>query len=184
MPLRYSICCLYFATTLLTPIQAKAEPDSPVTKGLIVTGISGLSAIGGSLIGTVSGFTLGQMVSGNFAPVGLAVVGATVGAAIGAPLGAFAISDYAGVNKTTVTRNTAIVSSIGLVCSFVGILSLNDSLIFTGGGVLLASPLAAGVSAAYSPNSNVSIQSPSATAFSFSPAITPEYTGFVFGAQF
>jgi len=169
---------------LLTPTQAKADIEDPLMRGLVVGGVSGASALGGSLVGAVAGFTLGDLIPGDYAPVGFAFFGGLVGAAVGAPMGAYAISDYAGADKMMVTRNTAIVSSIGALCSLVGTLVLDDTLIFSGGGVLLASPLAAGITATYSPAENSSVQPTAVTPLSFTPVITSEYTGFVFEGQF
>ena len=171
------LCSFLFTLTLSTFTQTKeaeAGIQHPLKRGLFVGGVTTLSVAGGGALGYLGGESLGG--ADAFESLGMGLLGGTITAAVAAPLGAMIISDYAGANKLVITRNTAIVSTLGAACAITGMFATNEVLFVAGlGTVFLASPLTAGISAGLVPSDDL---------YTLTPVITPEYRGFAFHSRF
>ena len=160
-------------STLAHTKEAEAGIEHPLSRGLVVGGITALSVAGGGALGYAGGDALGD---DGWSSFGLGFMGGTLTAAVAAPLGALFVSDYAGANKNIVTRNTAIVTALGAACTFTGMFTINEGLLFAGvGTILVAAPLTASISAGLFPGENL---------YSLAPVITPTFHGFAFHSRF
>ena len=136
------LCTLLFSLSLSTIAhtpEAEAGIVHPLKRGLVVGGVTALSVAGGGALEIAGGNLLGD---GGFSSLGYSVLGGTITAAVTGPLGARWISDYAGADKSVITRNTAIVTTLGAVSAVTGMLAINvglemqTSLIFAGMGTI------------------------------------------------